>query len=456
MKKVLNFLATLVLPRKMYKYHEMKIIYSVGIFLLSMVVLLLSINLTTKHHMYEKIQKPDFEKYDFELINEKSINVAIINDQVQNVNMPKYKIATSNSGGFYLDIDYTTDTPDTFKGIFTRVYKNTTTNRLLEVKIILDETSDFFDEDNQTTLFDERLIDLGGYLKQDRDENTDYLLCAFTRKSFYYLYNLGQVKENNKWVDTASTRYGAYEVDANGEYIYYLPTVGKEAEELENKLNSYGKYDTSLWSTITTEGASETYTLSDGSQITLTAEKKLRQNVRYMIYNGEYIYSNVDQELLNNDANLYNSDFKKVMINLIDAMAEADTNIQKSFYTIFVMVINLGLSLLWVLITWLLSRKFVMNKFREYYAICSITYLTSSVLGCILGFFIRFDTLMLIMLAIELMYYIVVTFRINTDPNLLNPKDDDSNNDTPSNTNKPDAPAITFKKIKTHDTYTVE
>ena len=98
-----------------------------------------------------------------------------------------------------------------------------------------------------------------------------------------------------------------------------------------------------------------------------------------------------------------------------------------------------------------------MNKFKEYYAICSITYITTSILGFILGFFIKFDTLMFILLIIELIYYIFVTFRINTDPNLLNPKDEERKDDSNDN-NKPEVeqPAITFKKIKSDDAYHVE
>ena len=47
-------------------------------------------------------------------------------------------------------------------------------------------------------------------------------------------------------------------------------------------------------------------------------------------------------------------------------MAEADANIQKSMYSVFVVIINIIFPLVWVLITWLLSRKFVMNKFKEW------------------------------------------------------------------------------------------
>ena len=57
----------------------------------------------------------------------------------------------------------------------------------------------------------------------------------------------------------------------------------------------------------------------------------------------------------------------------------------------------------------------------------------------------------------ELIYYIFVTFRINTDPNLLNPKDEERKDDSNDN-NKPEVeqPAITFKKIKSDDAYHVE
>lgn len=454
MKKILDFITSLILPRKMYRYHNMKVIYSVGIFIVSIVILLFSINLTTKSHMYEKIEKPDFDKYDYEIISEKTTSHAIVNDKIINdINIPKYKITTSNSGGYYLDVDYPTDKPDTFQGVFTKTYKNKTTGKKLEVKIILDEVTDFFDTKKNMTLFDERVIDLEGYICQKKDENTEYLLVAFTKKSFYYLYNMGQVFQNGKWQDTANTKYGTYELDTNNEYIYYLPTVGKEVEEITK--DAYGNYDTSKWSTITTEGAKATY-IVDGEEVELTAAKKMKQNVRYMVYNGEYIYSNTDIETLNdieNGANFYNSNFENVAVNLITIMAEADTNIQKSFYTIFVFIINLVLSLLWVFITWLLSRKFVLNKFREYYAICSITYVTSSVIGCILGFFIRFDTLMLVMLAVELLYYIVATFRINTDPKLLNPTDDENENS--NNQNKEnrqiETPKLNFKKVKPSD-----
>ena len=48
--------------------------------------------------------------------------------------------------------------------------------------------------------WDSNLFDLGAYMTQYRGESRndidkEYLLFIFTNKSFYYLYNLGQVQD---------------------------------------------------------------------------------------------------------------------------------------------------------------------------------------------------------------------------------------------------------------------
>ena len=95
--------------------------------------------------------------------------------------------------------------------------------------------------------------------------------------------------------------------------------------------------------------------------------------MRYAIYNGEYVYSNINIDRINDENDSVNfgqnKDIKYVLTNYVELMAEADANIQKSMYSVFVVIINIIFPLVWVLITWLLSRKFVMNKFKEYYAI---------------------------------------------------------------------------------------
>ena len=444
MKKVKEFLLSIILPRKMYRHHSMKVIYSVFVFILSAFLLLFSINLSTKRFMKDMIGSVNFEENDYKVVNE--------------IQLPKYRIAKSNSGGYYLDVEEVGEDgkADNFKGVFEILFEDSKNNQL-KLNIVFDESCDLFGDDPAKSV-DKDLFDLNGDMTQTREDKTTYLLYIFTKKSFYYLYDLGQEKDSSgKWVDNANTRYGSYEMDNNGAYKYYLPTdVSEVMDENGPILNQYGNYDTSLWTTETTKDAK---TIIDGKEF--SAQRRIKDDMRYAIYNGEYVYGNIDIDKINAESDAVNfgknNDIKYVLTNHVELMAEADANIQKSMYSFFVVIINIVFPLVWVFITWLLSRKFVMNKFKEYYAICSITYITTSILGFILGFFIKFDTLMFILLIIELIYYIFVTFRINTDPNLLNPKDEERKDDSNDN-NKPEVeqPAITFKKIKSDDAYHVE
>lgn len=443
MKKVKEFILAMILPRKMYRFHGMKVIYSFFIFILATFILLFSVNLSTKRFMKDMIGSIDFETTDYEVIKQDKL--------------PNYRIAKANNGGYYLDVSEPGEEGkvDNYKGVFEILFEDSKENKI-ELKIVIDESLDLFIEEDAAKNIDKDLFDLSGYMSQKRADKTTYILYIFTKKAFYYLYDLGQKKDiNGNYIDSANRGYGSYERDDESNYKYYLPTDEKEA----STLNEYGNYDVSVWTTETTEEATIEI---DG--IVYKAEKKIRDELRYAIYNGEYIYNNVNIDMINAEKEAVNfgsnQDIKYVLTTSVELMSEADANMQKSMYSVLVLLINIIFPFFWVLITWLLSRKFIMNKFKEYYAICSITYFTTSFIGLILGFFIPFDSLMFILLIIELIYYIVVTFRINTDPKLLNSKDN-NNDDNHSNDNHQDKPGpkqpeIVFKKIKSDDAYQVE
>lgn len=105
MKKVKEFLLSIILPRKMYRHHSMKVIYSVFVFILSAFLLLFSINLSTKRFMKDMIGSVNFEENDYKVVNE--------------IQLPKYRIAKSNSGGYYLDVEEVGEDgkADNFKGV---------------------------------------------------------------------------------------------------------------------------------------------------------------------------------------------------------------------------------------------------------------------------------------------------------------------------------------------------
>jgi hypothetical protein len=110
---------------------------------------------------------------------------------------------------------------------------------------------------------------------------------------------------------------------------------------------------------------------------------------------------------------------------------------------IFSAVINLFFPLFLSAITWLMSRSFYMNKFRQYYAICSLCFAMTTIIALIAGFFVNYLELMFPLLIIGSVYYIVATFRINTLQNDDENNDDKDNKDNKSNKKEP----IRYAKI---------
>lgn len=365
---------------------------------------------------------------------------------------PDYKIASIN-GEIRLDCSDTGVTDgDTYRKVIHNTLKEKNGTKKIDLTVVFFEDYDpFKDEDKLFAIHNSNfkdVFDLDGYLRQEKKENTEYVLYVFTKTAFYYSYNLGGGSK-------ASSPLPIYDYDPTNYTVnYYLPDTNN-SDEL--KKNAYGSWDPSNWS----RKVSESETIEYEGEI-IKALPKLLPTLREIIVNTEYVYKNIDFSVINDEkeqANFKtNSNINEALSQMVEIMVLADANIQKSLYSLFTCLINLIFPLLWVLITWLMSRKFVMSKFREYYAICSITYLVTSVIGFILGFFISFDKLILILLVIELIYYIVVTFRINTDPTLLEPNDE---NGESNSSDKPDVPGfkktkVNFKKVDSSDTYRIE
>lgn len=444
-KNVKDVILSLILPRKMYRFHDLKIIYSVLIFIVSTFILLFSVNISTPRFMKNLIGVPDFENYHYEVVEDESDAI------------PKYKIATSHSGNLYLDCEQPgiNGGTDNFRGVYNIILKdNERSNKIILTTVFYEDLDLFSSKDSNISqdslekLKSEAGFDLNGYINQKREDKTTYILYLFSTKSFYYLYNLGQTYTNGKWVDASNIRYTSFEYNStDNTYKYYLP---KDNTELV--LDAYGNYDTSFWTVEATKDATASFDES------IISSRRLVNDVRKALSNGEYIYGNVETDLINQEKNAINfstnSDIVEVLQSNVELMADCDANIQKNMYSFFVVLINVIFPVIWVAITWLLSRKFIMNKFSEYYAICSITYITTSIVGFIFGFFVSFDKLMLFLLMIELLYYIFVTFRINTDPKILesNNNDDNDHREMP----KLAKPEVNFKKVQSDDAYHVE
>lgn len=442
MKKVKNFLLSLILPSKMYKHHNLRFVYSLGIFILSTLIILFSINLSMEKFTKKTIPTAKFEISDY---NKSTLT------------FPKYTIVELPNGETIFDCSEVKDdgNMEEYRGVFHEVISKKDGTKTIDLAVVyVEDLNTMVQTDEERSVEAEKLqsvFDLNGYMNQQYSLDIDYFLYIFTKKNCYYCYNLGKsinksgnVVENNNFLQVTSFEYDMTKGDAN----YYLPSSEEELVK-----NSYGDYDTTLWTRLV--NSDETI---DFNGETFKATKRFSTNLRQVFYKSEYSYGQLDYQSINQDSDAINfgtnTDTLKVVNGMYQMFVDYDTTFNKAISSFLVIIANLLVPFLWVLITWLMSRHFVMSKFKEYYAICSITYLTSSLIGFILGFFISYSTLILVMLIIELIYYIVVTFRINSNSKLIEEIEEISGN-------KPVEPGIkrkkmNFTKIESDDTYRIE
>ena len=155
----------------------------------------------------------------------------------------------------------------------------------------------------------------------------------------------------------------------------------------------------------------------------ITPAYRRLKNITNALYGGAITYSylelnGLDVEVFNTSINTFQKDFKNAVI-------VYNAGILKTQSLIVSFVITLFFPLLLSSITWIMSRSFYMNKFRQYYAICSMCFGMTTIIALIAGFFVSYTEISFALLVIASIYYIIATFRINTmdDENNKNDKE---------------------------------
>lgn len=442
--KIKDTILSFILPRKMYRHHRMRFIFSLGLFICSTLIILFSVNTSTK-------------KFIKKLIPTTEVSNSIYNSS--KIEVPNYSIIETPDGEVILDCNIESNVEGVVNG-YRNVFHDEISKK--DGTGVLDLTIVFIEDMNTLKTTQEEIavemsklksvFDFDSYMNQQCSDTKEYLLYIFTRNSFYYCFNLGKVKDKaGVWVDNPNVfQITSYEYDtASNQNIYYLPA---SSEQLVKSEQFPDQWDTSKWTNMVSSSDTFEY---NGEVI--HAKKKFNNNIRHILFKGEYMYNSVDYSLINSTENPVNfsknTDKLSVISGMYDIMVDVDTNIQKSLYSFFTLISNLILPLVFVLITWLLSKNFVLSKFKEYYAICSIIYLVVSIIGFGLGFLIPFDKLIFILIIVELLYYIIATFRINSDQALL---DEAAENGEEAKQPGIIKPKMKFTKIESDDSYHIE
>lgn len=442
-KKIIEFIKSIFLPRKMAKHMNMP-------FLLALLILLVSscLNIVTSNTRAGKDTEAALK---FPALFEELPDDLVLTEMTTNEQITRFTIEEEV---YKLEVSYNkeiieVDSPAKYlkadkNGVYHGEYLKD--DKTVDVTVVVDDTlySVYGTLDDPAYV---EFFDIEGYLQQDKKENTEYVLYVLTFDNLFYLFDLDQIKDGKS--TKAPTNSVLFETNDKGELKYYLPL-----DESELTLNQYGDFDTTKWTRLATStdeidfAASEEHFNKLGLSISyeqylamvgeITPAYRRLKNITNALYGGAITYSylelnGLDVEVFNTSINTFQKDFKNAII-------VYNAGILKTQSLIVSFVITLFFPLLLSSITWIMSRSFYMNKFRQYYAICSMCFGMTTIIALIAGFFVSYTEISFALLVIASIYYIIATFRINT-------MDDENNkNDKEKNTKKEKEP-IKYSKI---------
>ena len=313
----------------------------------------------------------------------------------------------------------------------------------VDLTVVIDVNMDTDNDHKKFTYFDYE-----GYLKQDRADNTTYILCVYSSRRFFFVYDLCQkLTDDGSYSKLDYNGNSIFEKTSAGNYQYYLPSNPSEI-----KYNAFGEIDTRFWTdkVNSDDVIKNKDAFYDATELTnqeidnikpVDRHKENLEDAIYTKHSRSYQYRDLNTTGFEESNTLLRRRLNKYLQVVCDAMIAVNAANYELIYGIIAFGIFVIFPLILVLIVWLMSRKLVMKKFRQYYAIGGICYAETGLLAFIVGFFVPFDKFALYLMLVQAWYFIFVTFRINTDPQY-------NNDGESSNSNQPVEEKLEFKKIK--------
>ena len=438
MKKVLDFILSFIVPKKMKRYRNLNIFLIVLIFLGCALLCAGVSNLALE--AYVKRNKENFrlfsETYDLPSGNEEVLPKF-------NLNQKTYSI-------------------EDFAGE-QKIFETTfTLEDSSELNLTLVYEPDVYINDLSETKHDDRIIefniidyynyvperDADGNLKEKNGPIGEYLDYSYTRylestgwsimeskhvlpkdeSEIVYLDTEKKELDYSKWTLSASlgdtttigdTTYVAY---ATGEDAYFLPATSSEVNLSDWSL-SCNKDDTITHNGVEYQAKTR---INRNLHNVFVSENTQRIGV-FSLYQASKMGVNFSD--LNGD-NKATTDMKLVVEAIGDLMVKTGVSQLENYNTIYAMIFIFIMPLLWTFALWVMSRKFgELTRFKEYYAICAVSYIVPSILTALFTLFSQpYAFIAQYAMFIQLGFYIYMVYKIN------NPKV--KNNNNTSSTNK--------------------
>ncbi len=450
-KKVLEFLKSLFLPRKMAQHMNMPFILSLIILMLASCLNIATSNIRMPKDVEKALEFPTlFEEIDdkFKLYasdGKELPQISIVNNTADKKG--NIKVGDEEKEVAWPTYYFQSDEDGVYHNVFEK------DGKFIEVTVVTcDEMYSTYGTIDKPMSVDH--FDLEGYFKQEQKANTEYILYVFTLDTIHYMFGLNQVEDGKSTKAIANNLL--FECNDSGEFKYFLPK-----DESELKVNAYGDFDTTLWTQdailedrinfaptkeyydqLVSEGLTISYDQYKQMVAKIVPANRHLKNLSNALYGGAYSYTHLMSD--NFKFEEINTSFPKFQQGFKTSVIEFNSGLQKTTSLIVSAFITLIFPFFLAGITWIMSKSFYMNKFRQYYAIAALCFGMTTIVALIAGFFVAYTKMAFVLLVIGAVYYIVATFRINT----LQKEEDENKNDDP----KPKEP-IKYSKISDDTTF---
>lgn len=471
-KKILDFILSFIQPKKMIRYRSINLFVIVLLFLSCMLMCAGISNISLLN--YVKRNKENFrlfpEVYDLQYDGNVSLPKFTIDDKTGG--LTNFTIGSEEDNVYELQFNLKDET----KFNLTIVYE-----------------PNVYVKDLEHTVHDDRIssFDLNGYYNYipKRDQNGKLLekdmLVIIHNELVYYIFNHGFDVEKNETGNY--TRYleitgwdimeGTYMLPKDASEIAYTDdkqktldyykwsvpakpgeqvTIGDvkytatyvrsyflPANETELVPNSYDVYDIRKWTKLATN-KNETIFLGDEE---FKAQPRLKSNIHEIFVSEDKtrvgVFSLYQAKQL--DVNFGDLENGKYPVNpalvvegMANLMVNSAANQLQMYNFIYAIIFIIFMPLLWTFATWAMGKKFgELTRFKEYYAICSISFILPSILIALFTVFVEpYVFIAQYAMFVQVAFYIFCIFKMNNQNRKPEKNNDNNKNNNNSNTKK--------------------
>lgn len=379
-----NFIMSFINPKKMIVHRDMNIFIAILIFISCIALAIGSSNLMSSN--YVRKQHEELLIY-HELSEVKDLS-----------EMELFKVKTQiPENGLFKEIVYDEE-------IDGKTIERSTTlegGTVLNVKIIYD-LNYYFDEGIKLN------FDLEDYYREEPKEKVKDLLFIISKRYLIYVHNHGRFEEGEIYYNRALEGKSVYQTNSDGSIKYFLPSNLEEASgsktywTKEVDINTLKDQSDNYYVEIDEERYLAVPHLDWSNKEHLAVQNNLYLDYMFLTDNGFSL-------------NGFKGTFTDLARGWYDFSVHIHASALKTANLINAILLMFLMPLLWILVTWLMSKRYgELTLFREYYIISAVTMILPSLLSFIVGFFIPYYFIAKYLMFVQIAFYIFSVFRINS------------------------------------------